>query len=377
MKTITLSLVLLLATVGCSSKQPPAQDTAASPEAGTPLVSGPFTDQELTRFAALGPIDTHAHIYQNAPEFLAMLQRLHLHVLDILVATTPGQKVLDTKRRQAWEFVRASDGHATLCSTFDPFPFQRPDFSRVAIAEINSDFARGAAAVKIWKNIGEKVQKADGSYLMPDDPIFAPIYKDIAAHNKTLVAHVADPNSIWEAPNPASPDYSYYHTQSPEWYMYQRPNAPSKPDILRARDHVLEQNPHLRVVGAHLGSMESDFHQLGEHLDKYPNFAVDMAARMPYVVMQPRADIIQFIEKYQDRLIYATDSEFMPEDKAVQSVPQWESGYAADWRFLATDDTIEYRGHKVQGLALPLPVLRKLYHDNAVTWFPGLIAAAH
>ena len=85
--------------------------------------------------------------------------------------------------------------------------------------------------------------------------------------------------------------------------MYNKPNAPSKQAILRARDHLLRLNPNLRVVGAHLGSMEADFHQLGQHLDDYPNFAVDLAARMPYVVMQPRADIIAFIEKYQDRLL--------------------------------------------------------------------------
>ena len=67
--------------------------------------------------------------------------------------------------------------------------------------------------------------------------------------------------------------------------MYNKPNVPSKAAILVARDHVLEMNPKLRIVGAHLGSMEADFKQLADHLDRYPNFAVDIAARMPYVVM--------------------------------------------------------------------------------------------
>jgi hypothetical protein len=34
---------------------------------------------------------------------------------------------------------------------------------------------------------------------------------------------------------------------------------------------------------------------------------------------------------------------------------------------------VEYQGKPVQGLALPLPILRKLYHDNAIKWFPGLV----
>jgi predicted TIM-barrel fold metal-dependent hydrolase len=231
-------------------------------------------------------------------------------------------------------------------------------------------------AVKIWKNIGEQVKDAKGNYILPDDPAFQPIYKDIAAHNKSLIAHVADPDTIWEPPTPAAPDYSYY-TEHPEWYMYNRPNAPSKQAILRARDHLLRQNLTLRVVGAHLGSMEADFHQLGQHLDDYPNFAVDLAARMPYLVMQPRADIIAFIEKYQDRLLFATDNEFNAGEDVSDATRSWENTYAFDWRFFATNDTLQYKDRKLQGLSLPAPILRKLYHDNAVRWIPGVLQNPH
>jgi hypothetical protein len=41
----------------------------------------------------------------------------------------------------------------------------------------------------------------------------------------------------------------------------------------------------------------------------------------------------------------------------------------------STADTFNYDGHMVKGLKLLLPVLRKLYHDNAVHWIPGLAAA--
>ena len=258
LKSIALSLVCLLASLGCGKKQPSAPAPPNPSAASLPLAGGSFTSSELAQFTALDPIDTHAHILQNAPAFFAMLHKLNLHVLDIVVATTPGQKTLDEKRERAWHFVRASDGHATLCTTFDPFLFAQRDFAKTAIAEINHDFDEGAVAVKIWKTIGEQVRDRNGRYLMADDPVFQPIFTDIASRNKTLVAHLADPDSIWQAPNPQSPDYSYYHTESPEWYMYKRPNAPSKEAILLARDHVLARNPHLRVVGAHLGSMESE-----------------------------------------------------------------------------------------------------------------------
>jgi hypothetical protein len=38
------------------------------------------------------------------------------------------------------------------------------------------------------------------------------------------------------------------------------------------------------------------------------------------------------------------------------------------------DDTFEYDGHKVKGLNLHRSVLKKVYHDNAVHWIPGIDA---
>ena len=125
--------------------------------------------------------------------------------------------------------------------------------------------------------------------------------------------------------------------------------------------------------------MEADFKQLAQHLDRYPNFAVDLAARMSYLMLEPREDMIRFITKYQDRLLYATDDAFFPGDDVQLTVTKDENRYAQDWRFLATDDTVveHASGQKVKGLALPHSILRKLYHDNAVRWFPGILNVSH
>ncbi|MGH9616227.1 MAG: amidohydrolase family protein [Acidobacteriaceae bacterium] len=381
MKKIALSLALVLALAGCK-KQPAPKTSASSSEASalaaaTP-VTGPFTDQELPQFAALDPIDTHTHVFQVAPAYYAMLKRLNLHTLDIMLVDNydPELKNLAKERKDAWKVVDGGNGYIAMCTTFDPFKFNQPNFAKNANRLINEDFARGAVAVKIWKNVGMEIKDAKGNYIMPDNPVFEPIFKNIEAHNKTLIAHLADPNTIWEAPNPNAPDYDYY-THHPELYMYNKPGAPSKAAILVARDHILDNNPNLRMVGAHLGSMEANFTQLAQHLDKYPNLAVDLAARMPYMEMQPRANIIAFIEKYQDRLIYATDNSLDVNSNAAETMKEWENRYANDWRFFATDDVLEYHGHNVRGLALPQPILRKLFHDNAVKWFPGILKKAH
>ncbi len=356
------------------AQQPQQNFVAQAPQSDANTT---VTARGLRAFAAIGPIDTHAHVHRGDPAFTAMLDRLNLHLIDIVLVNdhNPEELDLDSERSAALDFIHSTGGRAVLCTSIDPYKMREPGFTARSIRALNQDFYQGAVAVKIWKNIGMQIKDPSGHYVLPDDPAFAPIYKEIAAHNKTLIAHVADPDSSWAPPDPSSPDYAYFKA-NPYWYMYGKPDPPSKKQILKARDHILEQNPGLRVVGAHLGSMESDFPLLAQHLDRYPNFAVDLAARMPYLAKLPRAEAIAFIMKYQDRLIYGTDLSFGVNDSVQKKIDEWEQTYARDWAFLATTETVDVEGNTAKGLALPETVLRKILHDNAVHWFPGVLGNA-
>jgi len=303
-----------------------------------------------------------------------MLGQFHLHLVDILVVddTSPRLKGLEPQLDKALSFVRSAKGHAKLCTTFDPFKFDQPDFSERVIKQINENFADGAIALKIWKNIGMEIKKPDGTYLMPDDPVFEPIYNDIAGHHKTLIAHIAEPDSCRQAPDPQLP-YSGYYKMNPVWYMYNQPDHPSKATILAARDHMLAENTELRVVRAHPGSMESDVDEIAKHFDRYPIFAVDTAARVRSLQLQPADKVRAFLIRYQNRVVYGTDLEFFgPQPSPQEAVKNWESFYTRDWKYFADGQTTDRAGHKIQGLHLPRSVLEKLYHDNAQRWFPGI-----
>jgi predicted TIM-barrel fold metal-dependent hydrolase len=357
-----------------------ANRTVAKPMFASATAAEPAPDSnpeaELQAFAAIEPIDTHVHAFKTDPAFKDLLARLRLHVLDICVSDTHGiYSDLATEITRAKGFVQASGGHARLCVTFNPFTFEQKNFAQDTVKQLHQEFAEGAIAVKIWKNIGMELKTRDGKYVMPDDAAFEPIYQEIAAENKTLVAHVAEPWSCWQPPNPESPDYDYYK-ENPEWYMYLHPDHPRKETILAARDHLLEENPKLRVVGAHLGSMETDVDDIAKHFERYPNFAVDTAARMEYLMMQPREKVRNFLIKYQDRVLYGTDLEFLNNEATPEALKDWEDTYARDWKFLATDRMLELRGRQVQGLDLPQPVLRRIFHDNAVHWIPGIAEPA-
>jgi len=327
----------------------------------------------LKAFAEMNPIDAHVHLYKDDPAFGALLVRLKLRILDVCLIDDrdPYFKAIEPQRADVLKVVHSTAGRAVLCTTFSPYDFEKPGFSERAIRQLNQDFTEGAVAVKIYKTIGMEIKTKAGKYLMPDDPAFEPVYEDIMAHHRTIVAHLAEPDSCWAPPNPASPDYEYYK-QHPEEYAYAHPEWPSKAAILAARDHVLAQHPKLRLVGAHLGSMEADVNELTQRFDRYPNFAVDTAARVPYFILQPRQKVRAFLIKYQDRILYATDLVVMPQDNTEKALQEWTSTYERDWKFFATDQTVEYKGHQAQGLRLPEPILRKLYRDNAIRWFPGI-----
>lgn len=332
----------------------------------------------LDSFASIHPIDGHVHVTKNDAAFQGMLQRLNLTLLNILVVddTLSYRKQLQPQVDEALQLMRGSKGNIAFCTTIDPYKWNEPSFSQDAVNQINRDLKDGAIAVKLWKNIGMEIKDPKGKFVMPDDPKLSPIYKDLARRHVTLLTHFAEPDVAWLPleSNSDDPSASYYR-ENPQWHLYNKPGFPAKQQILDARDHVLAENPNLRMIGVHLGSMERDLDNIARHLDKYPNFAVDTAARMEYLMLAPRDKVRNFLIKYQDRIVYGTDLDVAPDAKLEESVKDWESTYERDWKYMATDQTFDLEGHKIQGLSLPEPVLRKIFHGNALRWIPGLTAA--
>jgi predicted TIM-barrel fold metal-dependent hydrolase len=123
---------------------------------------------------------------------------------------------------------------------------------------------------------------------------------------------------------------------------------------MRARDNLLANHTDLRVIGAHLGSMEHDLDLVAQHLDRFPNFHVDVAARTPVLKRLPIEQVRQFFIKYQNRILYGTDTEddgTRTNEKAFTEAV--EHSYRADFHYYA------------ETLNLPREVLQKFYSGNA------------
>ncbi len=307
-------------------------------------------------------IDTHTHIHRKAPALLAAMEQAGWRGLSICDSRAVGGEPsgLEEMTRGTADSSRESKGRLAWATTFDARGFESPDFGERTIAGLRQHWEQGAVGVKIWKNIGMGIRAKSGEYLLPDHAALTPILEAMQRAGKTLLAHLADPNAAWRPLDSAGGGYFKNH---PEWHMYGRPGAPAKEAILAARDRVLARHPKLRVIGCHLGSSEEDLSQVARRLDTYPNFVVDVAARVRYLMRGDREAVRQFLLHYQDRILYATDFSLGTGDEEG-AVKSFLAQHEREWNFFAG----------AEGVALPEAVLRKIFHDNAARWLPGIAA---
>lgn len=318
-------------------------------------------------------IDTHVHVNRPSPPVVAALQTNGWRILSICdsraIGDQPGD--LEPQLRGTEALHRESAGRVAWAGSFDPRGWEDPEFSSRTVAALEQQFREGAIATKIWKNVGMSIRSKSGAYLMPDNPVLAPVYELLQRRGHTLVAHLAEPNGAWLPLDEHNPERGFYGSH-PEWHMYGRPGVPSKESILEARDRVITRYPKLKVVGAHLGSNEEDLEALSKRLDRMPNFAVDLAARIRYFGAGDRANAIAFLTRYQDRILYGTDFTLRADGDDQRAANSMTAQHDRDYLYLANAETMTYGRARVQGLGLPEPVLRKIFRENALRWYPGL-----
>ena len=305
-------------------------------------------------------IDTHTHMHRSTHALLAALQQAKWRCLSICDSREIGDQpsILGEMIRGTKALHVESKGRIAWATTFDAREFETPGFTDRVITRLQRDFKEQAVAVKIWKNIGLAIRSKSGQFLMPDSPVLTPIFAAVERSGHTLISHLADPDVAWQ---PLEGNESGYYKTHPEWHMYRHPEVPSKSAILEARDRVIARHRGLRVIGCHLGSNEDDLAQLARRLDAHPNFAVDVASRVRYLARLDADTVRQFVTKYQDRIIYATDFVLGQDDsKAAKSLV---SVHEREWNYFSGI------------LGLPEPILQKIFRENAIRWIPGVAAA--
>ncbi len=322
-------------------------------------------------------IDAHAHLPADHPEAQQLLEELGIQVLNISLGLDADGKWREGPMSGLQPYQRLAGEQPqrfAWCTAFDPptlGDLEKPAlYTERTLATLAGEFAAGAIACKVWKNVGMEVRARDGRFVGVDDALFTPIFEYIEREGRVLILHTGEPRACWLPLDPKSPHYDYY-SQHPQWHMHGRSDFPSHAELIAGRDRVLERHPRLRVVGAHLGSLEYDVAEVEERLRRFPNFCVDTAERLLDLALQPVERVRAFFEAHPDRVLFGSDLLFetafsaMSEAERKAALAHVRQIFAQEQRFYTQAGPLHVRGRDLQGLGLSEAIRQQLFEANA------------
>lgn len=337
----------------------------------------------MDEFWTMPKVDAHAHVMAlesgQRERFAAFLAGHNISWLDICTNGLEWES-LQRKVEIARNLHRDYQERIAWATSFNLSNWGSGEWLKQTLEYLDRGFSGGAVAVKVWKEIGMVLKDPGGRFVMIDDPRLEPVLDYIQRQGRTLTTHLGEPRNCWLPLASMTTDSDRrYFTNNPQYHAYLHPEIPGYREQIAARDRMLERHPGLRVVGCHLGSLEFDVDELARRLDRYPNFSVDLAARLVHLQIQPREKVRSFLIKYQDRILYGTDLELSGEKgdtpaEFAARLARIESVYRLEATWLATDETVDVPraspSFRSRGLSLPAAVVRKLYYENARRCYP-------
>ncbi|WP_425953393.1 amidohydrolase family protein [Xylanimonas sp. McL0601] len=251
----------------------------------------------------------------------------------------------------------------------------RVDWSQTAVpgwpdrvaASIVDSASRGAKGLKLWKDIGLRLRDENGELLFLDDPRLEGMWSALADTGLPVAVHTADPAAFFE-PMDQHNERVEELLRHPDW-RFMGPEFPPLPRLLDALESAVAAHPDVTFVGAHVGCYAEDLDWVDRMLTTYPNFAVDIAARIAELGRQPRRTR-KLIEDHPDRVVLGTDVS-----------PPTAEDYATYFRFLETADeyfpydTSEPPGNgrwRISALDLSPELAAAVIGDNARRLIPAL-----
>jgi len=375
-----LGLVAALgATVGCrrggSAPVAVASDGAAAP---------PAARAEPRRFHR---IDVHTHIGPDGiPRAVRLMNEWGIDGAVNLSGMYPGppRGMLETQLAAA----ATADGRIAVFMTPN-FKLVRAvkNYGEAMAAELAEGQRLGARGLKITKGLGLGIPAPDGKRLLPvDDPGLDPLFERAGALGMPVAIHIGDPKAFWK---PVSPDNERWDELRvhPEWSFY-GPGIPSWQELYDQFERLVARHKKTTFIGVHFGNDPEDPDNVARMLDKYPNLYIDTAARVPEIGRHPQDKMRRFYAKYQDRVLFGTDTGIGPDDADMMygstgaTVPTRADEvrfFTSTWRYFETSDRqfesptpIQGRW-KIDGVGLPESILRKIYFENAarvLRWRP-------
>lgn len=234
----------------------------------------------------------------------------------------------------------------------------------------------GAVGLKFWKELGLSHRDTAGEIIRVDDERIAPII-DLAGELGLVVAyHIADPKAFFRPLNPSNERWEEL-SLNPGWWFGDRQKYPyGWWQLIRQLERVIRRHPNTTIMGVHFGCAAEEIEYVCDVMRDYPNYIVDVAARLGEIGRHEASLVRELFIEFQDRILFGTDlgvrqtimlgapQDFSPTEQDVQAF------YEAHWRFFETAETGIDHPTPIQGrwtvdaIDLPDYVLPKFYHQN-------------
>jgi predicted TIM-barrel fold metal-dependent hydrolase len=228
-----------------------------------------------------------------------------------------------------------------------------------AVKELERCYHKGARGVGELGDKGEGLvySKPTPAYgLHIDNPDLEPVWAKCAELGMPVNIHVADPIWMYEPMDSTNDGLMNAY----DWRIdLTKKGILDHGELIQTLENGVRRNPNTRFIACHFANCCYDLAILGRLLDKYPNLWTDNSARYAETAPIPRY-VKAFYEKYQDRIVYGTD---MGMDEEM---------YTITFRILESEDEHFYEIEQfnyhwpLNGFGLPVEVLRKVYHENAL-----------
>jgi predicted TIM-barrel fold metal-dependent hydrolase len=325
-------------------------------------------------FYKIEKTDAHVHIHVRDSSFMNQAIHDNFKLFTINWDDVNDPPPMEVQQEYAVNLRKNFPNQIEYATTVSIRKFNDEDWLRQTLSYVDSSVSLGAKAVKIYKVIGMTLRDKQSKLVMVDDERFDSLFHYLAKKNIPVVGHLGEPRNCWLPIEQMTVkgDASYFR-DNPTYHMYLHKEMPSYEDQIQARDNMLAKNPQLTFVGAHLGSLEWNTDSLAARLDRFPNMAVDMAARIVHLEVQARDNwqkVHDFLIKYSDRLLYATDIMVDEKSDTAAAARSAHETWTNDWKFFTSDEkmTSSQLDGSFKGMKLPKEVVDKIYHGNARIW---------
>jgi len=190
-----------------------------------------------------------------------------------------------------------------------------------------------------------------------DHPRLEPIFQALEDNGIPLIIHMGDPDTYYASKYQDSEKYG------------------TKDEHLKQLEDVLSRHPRLRFQVPHFGSQPEiqRFPNLIRWMEKFPNLVVDTASSrwMARELSKDTEKARDFLLSYSDRVLFGTDlfagrgdSDYYSGRYVAQRI-LWETSERDTPLPFPDDDTKDSGGTYINGLDLPISVLKKVYWENA------------